>query len=305
MTYIYFILNYTYNATTQNIPLNTATGTTCDIFPLLRFHFWQPIYFLDSKSSFPNDTNEIQGRFVGISENAGHNMTFHIFNPGTNKLINQSFVRPVNNITAPNLRADPINPPEIVTSLHEPDDSSSVPKQGQAMPILDPSNLVGRTFLLNKEGGQRLRARIVKALDDYEGELSRDSSRMRFVCSMQDDTVEEIFTHNELLDYINNSEEDDLVEWKFREILAHEGPLPKSHPNYNGSTYNLQIEWESGEITNEPLNIIASDEPVSCAMHGKKHDLLDKPGWKRFKALARRNKNLLRLMNQVKIQSHR
>ena len=102
------------------------------------------------------------------------------------------------------------------------------------MPILDPSDLVGRTFLLNKEGGQRLRARIVKALDDYEGELRRDSSRMRFVCSMQDDAVEEVFTCNELLDHINNSEEEDLVEWKCREILAHEGPLPQSHPNYNG-----------------------------------------------------------------------
>ena len=52
---------------------------------------------------------------------------------------------------------------------------------------------------------------------------------------MQDDTVEEVFTCNELLDHINNSEEEDLIEWTFREILAHEGPLPQSHPNYNGS----------------------------------------------------------------------
>ena len=102
---------------------------------------------------------------------------------------------------------------------------------------------------------------------------------------------------NELLNYISNSEEDNLVEWKFYKILAHEGPLPKLHPNYNGSTYNLQIEWENGKLTNEPLNIIASDNLVSCAMYSKKYDLLDKPGWKRFKALAKRSKKLLRLMN--------
>ena len=68
-----------------------------------------------------------------------------------------------------------------------------------------------RTFLLNKEGGQCLRAKIIKALDDYEGELSYDLSRMRFVYSMQDDTVKEIFMCNELLNYINNSEEDNLI----------------------------------------------------------------------------------------------
>ena len=110
------------------------------------------------------------------------------------------------------------------------------------MPVVDPDDLVGRTFLLNKEDGQCLRARIVKALDDCEGDLAQDSSRLKFVCSMNDDTIEETFTYNELLDHINNSEEDDLIEWKFKAITAHEGPLPRSHPNYNSSPYNLTIE---------------------------------------------------------------
>ena len=93
------------------------------------------------------------------------------------------------------------------------------------MPIFDPSSLVGMTFFLNKEGGKCLRARIVKTLDNHEG--------LRFVCSMQDDTVEEVCTCNEILDYINNSEEEDLVEWKFQAIPAHEGPLLQLHPNCN------------------------------------------------------------------------
>ena len=122
---------------------------------------------------------------------------------------------------------------------------------------------------------------------------------------MQDDTVEEIFSYNELLDHLNNSEEDDLVEWRFKTIAGHEGPLPQSHPNHNGSPYDLRIEWENGEITNEPLNMIAADDPVSCAVHTKEHDLLHMPGWKRFKALSKREKKLLRLHNQVKLRSHR
>ena len=122
---------------------------------------------------------------------------------------------------------------------------------------------------------------------------------------MNDDTIEEIFTYNELLDHINNSEEDDLIEWKFKAITAHEGPLPRSHPNYNGSPYNLTIEWENGEIINEPLNIIAADDPVSCAIYGRDNKLLDQAGWKRFKPLAKREKKLLRLQNQAKLRSYR
>ena len=44
---------------------------------------------------------------------------------------------------------------------------------------------------------------------------------------------------------------------------------------------------------------------MSCATHGRKHNLLDEPGWKRFKALAKREKKLLRLLNQVKLWSYR
>jgi hypothetical protein len=173
------------------------------------------------------------------------------------------------------------------------------------MLVIDTDDLVGRTFLLNKEDRQRLRARIVKAFDDFEDDLARDSSSLTFVCSMNDGIIEEIFTYNESLDHMNNSEEDDLIEWKFKEIKAHEGPLPKSYPNYNGSPYNLTIKWENEEITNEPLNIIAADDPVSCATHGRDNKLLDQPGRKRFKSLAKREKKLLRLQNQAKLRSYR
>ena len=67
---------------------------------------------------------------------------------------------------------------------------------------------------------------------------------------MNGDAIEEIFTHNELLDHINNSQEDDPIEWKFKEIAAYKDPLQRTHPNYNGLPYNLAIEWENREITN-------------------------------------------------------
>ena len=114
---------------------------------------------------------------------------------------------------------------------------------------------------------------------------------------MQDDTVEEVFTCNEILDHINNSEEEDLVEWNFQAIAAHEGPLPQSHPDCNGFFYNLRIEGENKEIAEKPFNTIAANNPVSCTAHGRDHDLPNLTRWKRFKFLAKRQKKLLRLQN--------
>jgi hypothetical protein len=35
--------------------------------------------------------------------------------------------------------------------------------------------------------------------------------------------------------------------------------------DYIGSTYNVLVEWETGESTYEPLDFIASDDPIPCA----------------------------------------
>ena len=72
-----------------------------------------------------------------------------------------------------------------------------------------------------------------------------------------------------------------------------------------GSRYNIKIKWETGEVTWEPLNIIGTDDPVSCAIYAKKHGLLNKEGWKRFRRLAKREKKMVRMLNQAKLRSFR
>ena len=58
------------------------------------------------------------------------------------------------------------------------------------------------------------------------------------------------------------------------EPSLHQGPLLASDPDWTGSIYNVQVEWETGEITFEPLSIIAADDPVTCAAYAKENDLL-------------------------------
>ena len=40
--------------------------------------------------------------------------------------------------------------------------------------------------------------------------------------------------------------------------------ITKDDPEYNGSMWNVQIEWNEGSHTFEPLSVIAADDPVSC-----------------------------------------
>ena len=65
----------------------------------------------------------------------------------------------------------------------------------------------------------------------------------------------------------------------------------------------MTIEWENGEITDEPLSIIAIDAPLACAKYAKKNNLLDLPGWKRLKPIANKMNKMIRSANKVKIRS--
>ena len=157
------------------------------------------------------------------------------------------------------------------------------------LPLVDTSDLIGRTFLTEQEDRQKHRARIVAAIEDHNANVENNLDRVKFICSVNDDKYEEIMTYNEIMNHIELSEEDAIV-WRFKRIVGHEGPLSKDHAMWKGSTYNVRIEWENGEITDEPMTTIAADDPITCAIYAKDNGLLDTPGWKRFKSIARRQK---------------
>ena len=73
-----------------------------------------------------------------------------------------------------------------------------------------------------------------------------------------------------------------------------------SDPDWKGSKYNVQVEWETGEITFEPLSIIAADDPVTCAAYAKENDLLALEVWHRFRSLAKKDKVLARAIKKVR-----
>jgi hypothetical protein len=117
--YVCFLLNNTWCEVVDDIPIRMSTGSTNDISPLLCFHFWEPVYYKLDESDFPSDSREKHGHFVGISESVG-------LEPG--------------DIAMP-----------IVKSHHDSaDDGEILPP----MLVIDPSELIGHTFLMDKEDGQ-------------------------------------------------------------------------------------------------------------------------------------------------------
>ena len=96
------------------------------------------------------------------------------------------------------------------------------------------------------------------------------------------------------MDYIQkgtDAEEDPDSLLKFRDIVAHQG--------------QREVEWESGEVTYEPLTLISKDDPITCPVYAKKHDLLDTTGWKHPKRYAKTSKRLIRAVKQSRIRQVR
>ena len=116
--------------------------------------------------------------------------------------------------------------------------------------------------------------------------------------------AEAITSYVQILDHLDHKEQHEDL-YKFRVITGHQGPFSPQDENYKGSKYNVMVEWETGEITEEPLSLIAADDPVTCATYAKKHDLLHLDGWKWLKHIAKNQKQPTRVINQSKIRQVR
>ena len=89
-----FLINVVSDPTLNNQqPIFRATGRQGDISSLTAFSWLEPVYFKLDDSSFPSQSSEILGFWVGIAEHVGHAMTFLVWHPKTNKILPRSTLR--------------------------------------------------------------------------------------------------------------------------------------------------------------------------------------------------------------------
>lgn len=312
LQYVCNVLNCTASPSLGwKIPLSILLGVTVDVSPLLRFYWFQPVFYAIDDAGFPSDSKEALGRFVGISTNCGHTMTFKVLTDDTNRVIVRSLVRPADDPLRPNLRLldlfdgeksdskivvrskfdslDPLDQPTLDSSTGEVEQVN----QPQMVPIetdvlADTSDLIGRTFLMEgRDAGTVHRARIVERLPADDPNDTMDLGKLKFKLSVNNDEYESTMEYGEILNHINRDSEQEVL-WKFKKIAGHQGPLTKDDKEYRGSSWNVLVEWENGEISYESLNVIANEDPAACAIYARDNGLLGVPGWKRFKQMAKR-----------------
>ena len=334
LQYICVVLNHLASPTLQGIcPVQALAGTTPDISFMLHFSFYEPVYYrIDSSEpdlNFPSSSNGKKGHWVGFADNPGDCLTWRILTEDTQKIIIcsgvQSALRTITNqrLASPSgegttlpfpipypqqsensLPLDPLdastpNFEQYVKSQSGEDEDNPI-----HMANIDIPNLLGRSFLLPPEDNGELHMAKIIDIDDH-GQPLED---IKFRLKISKDQAEEIMSYNQLMDYIQkgtDAEEDPDSLFKFRDIVAHQGPLESTDPNHKESKYNVMVEWESGEVTYEPLTLISKDDPITCAVYAKKHDLLDTTGWKHLKRYAKTSKRLIRAVKQSRIRQVR
>ena len=297
MIYVCYILNHiACGALNGSIPLLVLCQITPDISIMLLYTFCQPVFYAIHDQHFPSESEERAAFWVGFGEHCGDAMTHKLLDKITQEIIYRSAVRPITK-SNPNHRLDIdrvesgasmgdsegsklTKTPKVLTVFIRSRQDDAGPSIIKPMPEFDPDSLIGRTYLLPpQENGERLRTKVTKKV-------------------AEEIEAAELITYNQLLDHLEQADEQDNSTdqelYRFRAIIGHEGPLKATDPNWKGSEWNVQIEWETGEITFEPLSVIAADDPITCAAYAKEKNLYNLDGWKRFRHLIKKEKQLTR-----------
>lgn len=321
LTYICEIQNHTAVASLKwRTPTEWLLGYTPDITVFLQFRFYEPVYYATYDAKFPSDSSESLGRFVGIGQNVGHAMTFKILTAG-DKLIHRSVVRSavgtgafrnriadtssVNNDTtlpvdndagnvAPLLEDDAFTASAAADVIHARREND-----GEPIPILDTSALLGRTFIDDPDVlGEQRRATIDEIIPTDQTTADQKHQLFRFRAKIGELQFEHLLTYHKMVEWCERDRQTEGF-YKIDGILAHR-KAPKAQRGYE-----VEILWQDGTKSWNDMGLTFIDDPVSISLYALKNDLLNTPGWKSCKRYTRNAKQLSRMVNQAKLRSLR
>ena len=121
------------------------------------------------------------------------------------------------------------------------------------------------------ENGERKRATISEHVNDLCQEQVSREDQLRFKLKIDGDQLDDLISYNQLMEYLEDKtdtgpQEDGL--YRFKCIKYRKGSFTSSDPEYNGSSYNLLIEWETGEQTWETKD---NNKWKEATINDKKH----------------------------------
>ena len=174
------------------------------------------------------------------------------------------------------------------------------------MPTFDPSDLIGRTFLLPpEENRERHRAKVTRQVAEIiDQDNGQRVENINVILDIGNGKVQELISYDQLLEHLENAQDHDMGMdqqlYRFRAIIGHQGPLLASDPDWKGSKYNVQVEWETGRLllNPSPSLLLMIQSPVQH-MPKKTIYLLQKDGIDSG-ALPRRIKSLQEQSSKVR-----
>ena len=143
---------------------------------------------------------------MGIVENVGHAMTIKVLMDDTKKITYRSNVRSALNKRNPNLRLDPLNvlekPYEFIKQLRRNISGGETPDE-PSMPIIEPADLRGRSFLLpERKDGEHHQARFVKLIKEHDDRTNNNTNHVKFKCSVNNNQYEQTLAYNDIMNFI-------------------------------------------------------------------------------------------------------
>jgi len=313
--YVTFLLNHMATKSLDwKTPTEVAFGHTPDISCLLQYEFYEKVYYSNSDQSFP-ESKEMLGWWLGIAENVGDAMTYWILTE-SGQVLARSVLRSAHHTKDKNERADgsssdsdPMPSKEtagattfplqhldtVFDSDMMPDDSRPVTIEetpllastldltgNNELPNVDPLDLLGYSFVDVVDGLQR--KATVK-------EMTKEGL---FAIEFMNGT-RELRTYNDLINQYNARTEDGADFWTFDEIIGHRKTKTRG--------YEMQVRWDTGEITWEPATSVKEDDPVTLAKYAHDAKLTEERGWKWTKRYTKNPKNFIRLAKIFKAQA--
>ena len=333
LIYVCFLQNHlAYKSLGWRTPIEWLLGYTPDISVLLQFVFYQPVLYAMREPSFPEDSTELVGRIVGISEDIGHGMTFKILIDDKGNTIDRAVVRsalgkgPYRNLRAlrkgkedvddePDEELTPFEKglerdigsfesdaafgkyvrgyEEVLRSPHDVEDGD--------LPKVDIKNLAGRTFITTPDDdGEQFRATVVEAQATGERTADHEDVILKFKCKHGDRLFEEVMSYNKMLEWCDRDlDKDDM--YRLESIASHR----KAKLSTTKGQWEVLVEWASGIKTWNCLNLTFSDDPMSVSLYALRNKLLELPGWKRCRPYVKNAKRFGRMINQAKLRNYR
>ena len=174
------------------------------------------------------------------------------------------------------------------------------------IPGKSPDQLQGITFKRKFDDGTAKRCIVLHPIENNLKSTDGNKILKDFKIKYDIDQVEDTIAYNEIMNYLHRDElEEDGQIWSYRKILSHSGPFSNKDKEWKGSSYNVLVEWENGDITEMQHGWMIKENEIPMTHYAIENNLLDTPGWKILKRVARREKLLTRLTNQAKLRSFR